>query len=52
MGTKNEGFHRKSKEGDFGKSKFSRLGGVLETSFGSSTLQKVGIIPIFVYFLL
>ena len=35
-----------------GNQNFSRLGGVLETSFGSSTLQNVGIIPIFVYFLL
>ena len=41
MGLK-EGFHRRSKGGDFGKSKFSRLGGVLETSFCSTTLQEVG----------
>ena len=35
---KKEGFHRRSKGGDFGKSNFSGLGGVLETSFGSTTL--------------
>ena len=50
MGTKNEGFHRRSKGGDFGKSKFSGLGGVLETSFGSTTLQEVDILPTLVYF--
>ena len=50
VGTKKEGFHRRSKGGDFGKSKFSRLGGVLETSFGSTTLQEVGILPTLVYF--
>ena len=38
VGTKKEGFHRRSKGGDFRKSKFSGLGGVLETSFGSTTL--------------
>ena len=38
MGTKNEGFHQRSKEGDLGKSDFSGLGGVLKTSFGSTTL--------------
>ena len=47
MGTKNKGFHRRSKGGDFGKLKFSRLGGVLETSFGSTTLQEVWILPTF-----
>ena len=51
MGTKKEGIHRRSKGGDFGKSKFLGLGGVLETSFGSSTmLQEVGILPTLVYF--
>ena len=50
METKKEGFHRKSKGGDFGKSKFSGLGGVLETSFSSTTLQDVGILPTLVYF--
>ena len=29
MGTKKEGFHQRSKGGDFGKSKFLGLGGVL-----------------------
>ena len=42
VGTKKEGFHRRSRGGDFGKSKFSGLGDVLETSFGSTTLQEVG----------
>ena len=50
MGTKNEGFHRRCKGGDFGKSKFSGLGGILETSFGSITLQEVEILPTLVYF--
>ena len=50
VGTKNEGFHRRSKGGDFGKSKFLGLGGVLETSFGSTTLQEVGILSTLVYF--
>ena len=50
MGTENEGFHRRSKRGDFGKSKFSGLGGVLETSFGSTTLQEVEILHTLVYF--
>ena len=50
MGTKNEGFHRISKGGDFGKSIFSGLGDVLETSFCSTTLQEVGILHTLVYF--
>ena len=50
MSTKNEGFHQRSKGRDFGKSKFSGLGGVLKTFFGSTTLQEVGILPTFVYF--
>ena len=50
MGTKKERFHRRSKGGDFGKSKFLVLGGVLETFFGSIMLQEVGILPILVYF--
>ena len=33
-----------------GKSKFSGLGGVLDTSYHSTTLKKVGILPTFVYF--
>ena len=49
MGTKNKGFHRRSEEGDLGKLDFSGLGGVLETSFGSITLQDVGIPPTLVY---
>ena len=50
MGTKNEGFHRRSEEEYLGKSDFSGLGGVLETSFGSTMLQEVGILPTLVYF--
>ena len=49
MGTKNEGFHQRFEEGDFGKSDFSGLGSVLETFFGSTTLQEVGILPTLVY---
>ena len=45
VSTKKEGFHRRSKGGDFGKSKFSGLGDVLETSFDSTTLQEVGVLP-------
>ena len=44
VGTKKEGFHRRSKGEDFWKSKFSGLGGVLETSFGSTTLQEVRVL--------
>ena len=50
MCTKKERFHRRSKGVDFKKSIFSRLGGVLETSFGSTTLQEVGILHTLVYF--
>ena len=50
MSMKNEGFHRRSKERDFEKSKFSGLGDVLETSFSSTTLKEVGILPTLVYF--
>ena len=50
MGAKKEGFRRRSKGGDFRKLNFSRLGGVLETSFGSTMLQEVGILPTLVYF--
>ena len=50
MSTKNEIFYQRSKRGDFGKSIFSRLRGVLETSFGSTTLQEVRIIHTLVYF--
>ena len=45
MGTKKEGFHQRSKGGNFEKSIFSGLGGVLKTSFGSTTLQEVGTLP-------
>ena len=38
------------KEDIWGKSKFSGLGGVLETSFGSTTLQEIGVLPTLVYF--
>ena len=37
-----EGFHQRFKGGDLDKSKFSGLGGVLETSYHFTTLQKVG----------
>ena len=47
---KNERFHQRSKRGDFEKSKFSGLGGVLETFVGFTTLQDVGILSTFVYF--
>ena len=50
MGTKKEEFYRRSKGRDFGKSNFSGLGGVLETSFDSTMLQEVGILPTLVYF--
>ena len=50
MGTKKEEFHQRSKERGFGKLNFSGLGGVLETSFGSSMFQEVGILPTFIYF--
>ena len=49
MGTKNEGFHLRSEEGDLGKSDFSDIGGVLEASFGSTMLKEVEILPTFVY---
>ena len=51
MCTKNVGFYRRSKGGDLEKSKFLGLGGVLETSFGSTMLQDVGILPTLVLFL-
>ena len=50
FGYQKEGFHRRFKGGDFGKSNFSGLRGVLETSFSSITLQEVGILSTFVYF--
>ena len=50
MDTKNEEFHLKSKGRGFGKSNFLGLGGILETSFSSSMLQEVGILPTLVYF--
>ena len=50
VGTKKEGFHRRFKGRGFGKSNFSGLGGVLETSFGSSTFQEVEILLTLVYF--
>ena len=48
--TKNAGFHRRSKRGDFKKSKFPGLGGVLETSYHSTMLQEVGVLPTLVYY--
>ena len=50
VGTKNEGFHQRYEEGDLGESDFSCLGGVLENSFGSTMLQKVGILHTLVFF--
>ena len=47
---KKEGFHRRSKGRDFGKSKFSGLGGVIKTSFDSTMLKEVGILHTLVYF--
>ena len=47
MGTKKEEFHQRSNGGDFGKSIFSELGGVIEASFSSTTLQEVEILPSF-----
>ena len=49
-GTTKEEFHQRSKKGDLGESKFSELGGVFETSFGSSMLQELGILLTLVYF--
>ena len=49
MCTKNAGFHRRPKGGDLGKSKSSGLGGVLETSFGSTTLQEIEILPMVLF---
>ena len=49
MGIKNEGFHQRSKGGDFGKSKFSGLRSVLETSFGSTTLQEIWFLLTLIY---
>ena len=34
----------------WGKSMFSGLGGVLETSYHSTMLQEVGVLPTLVYF--
>ena len=50
MCTKNEGFHRRSKGGDLGKSKVLGLGCVLEASYTSTTLQEVEFFPTLVYF--
>ena len=50
MCTKKEGFHRRSKGRDLEKSKFLSLEGVLETSYHSTTLQDVGLLPTLVYF--
>ena len=50
MCTKMEGFNRRPKGGDLGKSNFLGLGDVLETSFGSTTLQEAGIFPTLVLF--
>ena len=38
-------FTENPKEEIWGKSKFSGLGGVLETSYHSTMLQEVGILP-------
>ena len=50
MDTKKEGFPRGPKEDIWGKSKFSGLGGVLDTSFSSTMLQEAGVLPTLVYF--
>ena len=50
VGIKKERFHRRSKGGDFRKSKFSGLGGVFETFFGSTMLQEIEILHTLVYF--
>ena len=47
MGTKKEGFHQRSNGEDLGKSNFSGLGGVIEASLSSTTLQEVEILPSF-----
>ena len=44
------GISQKIQRRRFGKSKISGLGGVLEMSFASTTLQEVGILPTLVYF--
>ena len=49
MGTKTRDFTEDSSE-EFRKSNFFGLGGVLKTSFGSSTLEEVGILHTLVYF--
>ena len=49
MCTKNEGFHRRFNGGDLGKSKVFGLGGVLEASYTSTTLQEVRFFPALVY---
>ena len=43
-------FTEDPKEEIWGKSKISGLGGVLDTSYHSTTLQEVGILPTLVYF--
>ena len=50
MGTKKEGFRLRSKGGYFRKSNFSGLGGIIETSFGSTMLLEVNILPNLAYF--
>ena len=50
MCAKNEGFHQRSKGEDLEKSKFSGLGDVLETSYHSTTLQEVGVLPTLINF--
>ena len=44
VGTKNEGFHQRSKGGDFGISNFYGLRCVLET-FSPTTPQEGGVLP-------
>ena len=51
MGTKKEGFHRRSTEGDLGKSRALSLGSVLRLPIVSMTLQEVGIYLILIFFL-
>ena len=45
-----EGIHQRSKGGDSGKSKFSGQGGVLETSYVSTTFHEIEILLTLIYF--
>ena len=45
MGTEKEGFHRRPKKGDLGKSRALSLGSVLRLPTVSTPLQEVRILP-------